>query len=303
MTGREPTSTARETIAAADGTTTSLLHITPAAPRVAAVILPAMGVPARYYTKTAEALARHGIATTVLEFRGQGESPLDPTQGVDFGYAELLDDLSLTIQTVRARFPRLQVTLVGHSLGGHLALMQAATEPASVDRVALIATATPNHVPYRGTTRWKVWFGTRMARWVSALLGYYPGDRLGFGGVQPKTLIREWSAMGRSGCYTLEGRSVDVEEAIRQLSVPVLALAIQGDELAPASACRAIVQKLAQASVEWVEVGASRLSPRALHHQRWAKEPEPIVDEVAVFVQRTTSVDPSPARLGTPSSS
>lgn len=296
MTPREPTSAVRETIHAVDGTATSLLHATPAAPRTAALLLPAMGVPARYYAKAAEALARHDIATTVLELRGQGESPLDPAQGADFGYAELLDDVSVTMRALRERFPGSPVSLIGHSLGGHLALMQAATAPGSVERVALIATATPHHVPYRGTTRWKVWLGTRMVRWVSSLFGYYPGDRLGFGGVQPKTLIREWSAMGRSGRYSLEGRSVDIEEAIRRLSLPVLALAIDGDQLAPAPACQAIVQKLSKAPVEWVEVGPPRLSPRALHHQRWAKEPGAVVDEVAAFLDRTAPIDVSPTR-------
>jgi predicted alpha/beta hydrolase len=205
---------------------------------------------------------------------------------VDFGYAELLDDLAVALQTLRRKHPGIPVVLLGHSLGGHLSMLQIATKPRSVDAVVLIATATPHHGPYEGAARWKVGLGTRAVRFVSSILGYYPGHRLGFGGLQPKTLMREWTHMARSASYALEGSTLAIEAALQEVSIPVLALAIDGDEVAPRAACEAIVAKLPKAQVDWVELGAPQLSLRACHHQRWAREPAAVMEEVLTFIQR-----------------
>jgi predicted alpha/beta hydrolase len=279
-------STAHESLVSPDGVSVSLLQVTPASPRGIALLLPAMGVGAGYYAKAAEYLAQRGIAAAVLELRGQGDSEVRPAPGVDFGYAQLLDDLAVTLQTLRRKHPGIPVVLLGHSLGGHLSMLQIATKPRSVDAVVLIATATPHHGPYEGAARWKVGLGTRMVRFVSSVLGYYPGHRLGFGGLQPKTLMREWTRMARSASYALDGSMLAIEAALQEVSIPVLALAIVGDEVAPRAACKAIVAKLPKAQVDWVELGAPQLSPRACHHQRWAREPAAVMEEVLTFIQR-----------------
>ncbi|MGD8317024.1 MAG: alpha/beta fold hydrolase [Myxococcales bacterium] len=245
-----------------------------------------MGVSAGYYGKLAESIAEHGVAAAVLELRGQGESEVQPARDVDFGYRQLLDDLGLALKSLRARNPGLPIVLVGHSLGGHLSMLQLAFDPESIDALALIATATPHHGPYRGAARCKVFLGTRVVRFVSLILGYYPGHRLGFGGLQPRTLMREWTDMARSGSYALEGAPVDVEAALEEVSTPILALVIDGDEVAPRSACEAITAKLTNARVDWCAIGAPRLSPRACDHQRWAREPAPFAEEISAFIGR-----------------
>lgn len=264
----------------------SILRVTPASPRGIALLLPAMGVAAGYYSKFAESLAGRGMAAAVLERRGEGEHGTKPAPGVDFGYQQLLGDLDVALQSLRNEYPGLPVILLGHSIGGHIAMLQLALKPRSVDAVALIATATPHHAPYQGAARWKVRLGTRMIRVLSSALGYYPGHRIGFGGLQPKTLMREWTDMARSGRYTLDGSALDIEAALKGVSIPALALAIEGDEVAPPRACAPIADKLPKDQVNWVVLGAPRMSARACHHQRWAREPEPVVEEIVAFIER-----------------
>ncbi|MGB5811050.1 MAG: alpha/beta fold hydrolase [Polyangiales bacterium] len=287
MTHNHPLTTAiaEKVIDAPDGRV-SILRATPASPRGVALLLPAMGVAAGYYAKFAETLAEQGMAAAVLERRGEGEHETKPARGVDFGYQELLGDLDLALHSLRNEYPGLPVILVGHSIGGHLAMLQLALKPESIDAVALIATATPHHAPYEGAARWKVRLGTRMIRVVSSVMGYYPGHRIGFGGLQPKTLMREWTDMARSGRYALQGSSLDIEAALKDLSIPALALVIDGDEVAPPRACEPIANKLPKDQVDWVVLGAPRMSARACHHQRWAREPTPVVEEIVAFVDR-----------------
>ncbi len=291
MTNNHPLTTAiaEKVIDGPDGHV-SILRVTPASPRGIALLLPAMGVAAGYYAKFAESLAERGMAAAVLERRGQGEHETKPAPGVDFGYQQLLGDLDVALHSLRNEYPRLPVILLGHSIGGHLAMLQLALKPQSVDAVSLIATATPHHAPYQGAARWKVRLGTRMIRAVSSVLGYYPGHRIGFGGLQPKTLMREWTDMARSGRYTLEGSALDIEAALKDVSIPTLALVIDGDEVAPPRACEPIADKLPKDQVDWVVLGVPRMSARACHHQRWAREPEPVVEEIVAFIERRIPV-------------
>lgn len=277
----------RETLRNPDGASIWLVHVTPESARGVAVLLPALGVAAGYYERAAQYLATRGIAASVLEARGQGESEVKPARGADFGYQELLDDLNVTLRALRRRYPGLPVVLLGHSLGGHLCMMQLAIHPESVDAVALITTAAPHHGAYQGSARRRVWLGTRMARVVSVILGYYPGDRLGFGGVQPRKLIREWSTMGRTGDYFMEDCPVDIEAELQHVRTPVLSIPIEGDELAPRAACETVTAKIPNAQLDWAPVGSPPLSPKGAHHQRWAREPAPIMDAVVEFLERS----------------
>ena len=273
-----------QTLTNSDGVPVPLVHVAPQTPKAIALVLPALGVAASYYAKCAHWLAERGIAAGVLEIRGQGESPIRAGRNVDFGYETLLDDLSTAVKALRKGHPGLRLVLVGHSLGGHLAVLQLALERQSVDAVVLVATATPHQAPYPGLSRWKVGVGTRLIGFVSALLGYYPGHRLGFGGLQPKTLMREWAAMGRTGRYVVEGNAVDIEATLERVRIPVLALRIDGDSLAPEGPCDAVLAKLPNAALQSLAVGAPTLSERGRHHQRWAREPAAVMDPVRRFI-------------------
>ncbi|MGB0213322.1 MAG: alpha/beta hydrolase, partial [Algiphilus sp.] len=67
------------------------------------LVLPALGVPARFYGRLAEQLAARGLEVAVLELRGTGESPLTPARHCDFGFRELLDeDIPAALRTLRA---------------------------------------------------------------------------------------------------------------------------------------------------------------------------------------------------------
>lgn len=200
------------------------------------VLVPAMGVPARYYEPLIRCL--HEVGHTVISFdvRGQGQSSPRATRQVRFGYRELIDDLDAVLDLLDSVYPKAPRFLIGHSLGGHLALLHAATRPTRVQGVALLASGSVWFRSFRGGQVLRTLIGSQLIAAVSTLLGYWPGHRFGFGGRQPARVMRDWARQCRTGRFELAGSSIDFEAALRALRLPVLAVSIEDDELAPVPA-------------------------------------------------------------------
>jgi len=96
----------------------------PAAPAV--VIWPAMGVPARYYRSLAGHLAGHGLLVAVADLRGTGSSRPLPSRRSRYGLAELTGDVGAVLRDLSGRHAGRPLLLLGHSLGGQVALLHQA---------------------------------------------------------------------------------------------------------------------------------------------------------------------------------
>lgn len=163
------------------------------------LVLPALGVQAKLYRKFASALAASGVTTVLLEQRGHGRSSLTPSRRVDYGFREWLKtDIPAALDYLQAQTSAHPVFLVGHSLGGHLALMTRALYPQRVEGVILAATASPWYRGFSGGMRWQVLLLLGLIPALSGLLGYYPGTRVGFGGREARRLMADWLLMVQS---------------------------------------------------------------------------------------------------------
>lgn len=245
--------------------------------RAQIVVLPAMGVPAGYYGPFAEALRRGGFDVNVVELRGQGRSAVRASRRVDFGYGDLLrEEVARAIE--RTKRPGCPLFLVGHSLGGHLALMHLGLSPGDAAGVALVAVASPYYRGWTGAHSLRVLASTQAAMVVARGLGYFPGHKLGFGGRQGRSLIRDWAATGRHGRYVANGfERVDFDRAVAALKIPVLSLTLEGDSLAPPRGAEGVTQKLAMADITRVHLDESNAPKESLDHARWARSPDAVV--------------------------
>src|SRR5699024_643373 len=226
------TLTAVEKIADIDlpGGATTVLHAAaaedPHAPVV--LVLPAMGVPAGYYGPFVDELARTGVTAAVADYTGQAESRPRAGRGRDLGYDDLAHGwLPAVVAELRRERPG-PVVALGHSLGGHLLAAHLSDGEPVVDAGVLIGSGTPH---WRALHGLKTLAQAQLIGVVSRALGYWPGERLGFGGTQPRTLIREWAAFSRTGRLAPRGR--DVADGLRGHSLPLLVVDLEGDTLAP----------------------------------------------------------------------
>jgi predicted alpha/beta hydrolase len=241
-----------------------------------------MGAPARFYEPFAEALRDAGLAVVLADLRGTGDSGPPPSRSSRYGYAELADDVGAVLAALKPRFGDRPLVLVGHSLGGQLALLRLATHPEStVDGVVLVAVGLPYWRLYPGRSRLVILGYTQAIGATAALLRFWPGWT--FGGRQARGVIRDWAATARTGRFPrLDG--VDAEAAVRELRLPVLAISFDGDRYTPHTTLDHLVDKLPAASVTRERHRAVVAEGRPVHFS-WVRAPGTLTDRIAAFAR------------------
>ena len=254
--------------------------------KAAFVFMPALGVRARYYQKFAESLASHGVHTTIMELRGQGESSLRASHRDDWGYKELaLTDFPAAIAWAREQCPDVPVYIGGHSLGGQLAVVYMSQYAGSVDGAALIACSSPHYAYFPATQRRYVRVASVIAPILTRTLGYFPGKQLGFGGREARTQMDDWNQTAKYDRYHIKGVDADVEADIRRIESPVITLTMGDDTMAPLTAVEAIYSRLTSADHEHEIISSEELGAKA-DHFKWAKAPEAVTKRIAGWIDR-----------------
>lgn len=219
-------------------------------PRGAMIILPAMGTPAQVYRSLAVTLQSLQFGVLLAELPGTGTSEPKPSRNVGFGYRDLVERyLPGLVAAARERAPGVPVVAAGHSLGGQIAAFGVLHGHAELDAVVTIAAGHIHFRHWRGAAAAKVWFAAVLFPFLTFVLGYLPGRRLGFGGPQARELIGEWARTIRSG------RLPDIAGARRNTGCPALSIAYEGDFLAPMRSVEALAGLLngtvARLPVNW----------------------------------------------------
>ncbi len=251
------------------------------------VCLPAMGVSASFYTPFAEALAQATAGVAVLaDLRGQGESVALARRGARFGYREIVaQDIPSLIAAIAAQFPGRPIYLVGHSLGGQLGSLAAVHAARDLAGLILVASGTAHFRAWPKALRWRAALTVQAVRAVAALLPWYPGRRLGFGGDQPRRFMADWSYNASTGRYRCAGSRIDYEEALHDLALPVLSVELRGDPVSPTGAAAELLAKLASCAVERRQIDGVAADAPWRRHFSWARRPDEVVVEIAAWVR------------------
>lgn len=212
------------------------------------VLLPAMGVPARFYDRFTANLNRLGHDVVRVHWRDEDRD--FPIKNKNYGYADLAEtDVPAAVEWTRQHTGEAPI-LLGHSLGGQVASISAGS-CGELAGIAIVASGT-NY--WRGSgLRWALGVGfvsLVVAPLVTRIVGYWPGGRLGFGGRQPARLIRDWARLGRTGRFEPTGATVDLETRMRGVDLPILAINIGGDIYVSRGATENLLQKMQSAQIE-----------------------------------------------------
>jgi len=243
------------------------------------VIWPAMGVPGGYYRRFAAALRRAGLAVVVADLRGTGTSAPPPGRSSRYGYAELVADVGAVQRSLKSRLGGRKQILLGHSLGGQLALLHLALTEHTVDGLALVAVGLPYWRAYPGRLRYLALPFTQGINATTAVLGTWPG--WGFGGRQARGVIRDWAFTARTGRFpVLNG--IDAEAAVGALRTPVLAVSLDDDRYVPGETLDHLCGKLTAAPVRRERYRAAQAGAR-LDHFSWVRASEALAERIAVF--------------------
>jgi alpha-beta hydrolase superfamily lysophospholipase len=111
----------------------------PADPKAVVLALHGFGDYSNAFDKVAQALAKRGVATYAYDQRGFGVSP---GRGRWHGAERLADDAAEAVGALKRKHPDVPLYLMGHSMGGGVALAAAARHPdLPVEGLILVAPA------------------------------------------------------------------------------------------------------------------------------------------------------------------
>ena len=271
-------------VRASDGHELELLVQVPGQPRAVLLFVCALGVEASYYARFAEAMAERGVALAMCDLRGNGTSSLRPRRGVDFGYREIIEeDIPAAIAVVRERMPSVPFYVGGHSLGGQMMMLHVAAQKPDIAGVVLVACAIPYYRNWDGSSRRQVLLAARLFPIIGFLLGYVPGKRFGFGGIEARTVMRDWSHNAKTALYQPRGSTVDYEAALRDAEIDFVTVNIDGDDMGPPNAVDFMFEKLPKARGERIEAKLSERKPGA--HFRWARDPSEVARAIESWIR------------------
>jgi predicted alpha/beta hydrolase len=260
-------------VIAADGHRTILQARVPDAPRATLLWLPGMGIAARHFMAFADALTNRGMAVFVHDWRGIASSSLRAGRHSDWGYREVLTlDLPACEAAIANVVPDLPRIIGGHSLGGQLASCRLALAPGSASQLWLVASGVPYWRAFPLRNAWWLPTAYQAMRSLAILCGKLPGRRIGFGGEEARSLIRDWTASGLTGRYAAAGLDIDLETALGGVEVPIRAVNMRRDWLAPESSLRALLAKMPRAPARVISLEEAAPGVRADHYG-WMKWP------------------------------
>lgn len=264
-------------VQSADGHRWDLLAHVPSQPRATLLWLPALGVAARHYAPFAQALAAHGVAVFLHEWRGHGSSSMRAGRNRDWGYRELLTlDLPASETAITTALPLLTERIIGgHSLGGQLATCRLALAPASARRLWLVASGSPYPRAFPTPLRLALPFAYRLLPWLADRVGALPGRRIGFGGREARGVMRDWAESARSGRYVAAGLEFDIEAAFGRVEAAATGVVFQHDWYAPESSLRFLLSKLPNARRTVERLDDTALGARS-DHFGWMRQPEAV---------------------------
>ena len=252
------------------------------------ICLPAMGVRASYYKTFANELAMAGNTVITSDWRGHGHSSQTASFKTDFGYEHYITDLDDIVHFCRQRFPNKKIILVGHSLGGQIQSLYISRFPQNCNQLVLIAA---NSVYYKGwdkKTSQKIKMAGTFFYPLSKLLGYFPGQVIGFGGREARTVMKDWTHNLKTGGYRLTNSIFDYDSALKEATPNILCISFENDKLiAPKQSVINLLNKFNdKANKEHLHFTSGEIDIPNLDHFNWAKQPTPLVGIINEWIKK-----------------
>lgn len=252
------------------------------------LVLPAMGVAASYYERFGQALADSICGPVwLLDLPGQGSDPLRASQGDDFGYDDVVvHGLPALVEGIVRQHPGRKVFLVGHSLGGQLALLALEHLGPHVAGLALVASGTAHARAWPPTLRLRAQALAWAVSLAGQLLPWFPGRALGFGGNQARRWMRDWSHNARRGGYRLHAASGTGfrRPMLGGVTTPILALTLHGDPVAPWDAEQALLSLVPRAPLRRRFIRGVLTDAPWKRHFSWTREPDESVRHLSNWI-------------------
>jgi predicted alpha/beta hydrolase len=184
-----------------------------------------------------------GWRVVAFDFRGHGDSGPRPDEGAAFGYDDYVkSDLPAVHAFARARGNRNRpVILVGHSLGGHVALAAQGVGLVAFDGVVTVGANVWVRELEPSGARWLMKRASLFAALaLSRRLGRFPARALRLGSDdEPRAFLGDVDRFARTGRWRSADGAVDYLTSLGRVRVPVLQMVSDGDRFECSPECGA----------------------------------------------------------------
>lgn len=233
-------------------------------PRGAVLIAPAMGVKQRFYANFASWLAERGFLVVTFDYLGMGQSRQVPLRQLK---VDLLDwarhDCSAVLANVAKSAGDMPLYWIGHSVGAQILPLVEGHE--RLTRIITIAAGSGywrENSPQIRRQAWLLWHG--LAPLLTAVAGYFPGDRIGAVGDLPAGVIRQWRRWCLHPEYLVGVEGEPMRRAFAAVQTPLTSLSFTDDEMMSARNTESLHGFYSGAAKQMrriapVEVGADRI--------------------------------------------
>ena len=202
----------------------------------ALLINAATGVAARYYSRYAAYLARHGFLVLTYDYRGIGASRPASLRGFratkhDWGAL----DCEAALRALRAKGPDLPMMAVCHSIGGFT--LGLAPSAALIQRALFVGCQYAYWQDYRPLVRLPMWLNWHLIMPVlTQLFGYFPGKTLRWLEDLPAGVAMEWATRVHPSFHKRYHRLRHAQPPAPEAELEARMSALQADILAVADA-------------------------------------------------------------------
>lgn len=200
-------------------------------PRGAVLIAPAIGVKQRFYSDFATWLATQGYLAVTFDYVGIGQSRRSSLRGLK---VDILDwaryDCSAMLDRLASEAHGTPLYWIGHSLGAQVLPMVKGNE--RLARIITIAAGSGywrENSPQIRKQAWLLWHG--LAPLLTAVAGYFPGERIGAVGDLPAGVIRQWRRWCLHPDYLIGVEGAPIQRAFNAVKTPLVSLSFSDDEM------------------------------------------------------------------------
>lgn len=239
--------------------------LTPEKSQHSIIVLPAIGVPIAKYTQLIQTLISQQFTIVIADYPGCGRNQPEVSAQFDYGYRDLLTDFIPALIENLAVPQQQRPILLGHSLGGHLATLYALTH--DVDVIG-IATGNIGFQYWNLKGKINILKAVLSFKALMRVYGYLPGNKIGFGHKEAKTLMQDW-------CKTvMKGNYQHIIQAQAPIDQHALFIQLKYDQWAPLSSTLGLSQYFKQAQLRQLDLSQQI---RGNQHSAWIKQPDAIV--------------------------
>lgn len=237
------------------------------------VLYPAFGVKATYYKHFAEKLSQKGINVLTTDLRGHGLSSIRPNAQNNYGFLEMTNDLKAISDYLKQQHSNSKIYILGHSLGGQAASLAVAKYPNSFAGLAMIGSPNVYYEGWSGFHYYRRKIGLHLLPIIGQIVAILPKFKIG-GYYTTTKQMQEWGYTGQTGNYKVIGDNFDYEIAFDKVTIPVLAIDIEGDLMAPKKAITHLYQKFKNTALLTTLTLMKATTSTKLSHINWPRTAE-----------------------------